>query len=85
MVAIVVAIILINFSLPALIGLLEDFGGELPSITKLLISIADFIKAHRLHTLGGAVGGAAVAWAYFKTPRGARTRDRILLRVPVVD
>ena len=83
-VAIVVAIILITFSLPALVGLLEDFGGDLPPITKLLISVADFIKAHRMHLFVGVGGGGAVVWAYFRTRQGARTRDRVLLRVPIV-
>lgn len=82
--AIGVAIILITFSLPALVGMLEEFGGELPFVTKLLISIADFITLYRTHMLATiAVTGGAVA-AFFKTRRGARMRDAALLRVPVV-
>ena len=82
--AIGVAIILITFSLPALVGMLEEFGGELPFVTKLLISIADFITLYRTHMLATiAVTGGAVA-AFFKTRRGARMRDEALLRVPVV-
>ena len=82
--AIGVAIILITFSLPALVGMLEEFGGELPFVTKLLISIADFITLYRTHMLATiAVTGGAVA-ALFKTRRGARMRDEALLRVPVV-
>ena len=83
-VAIIVAVILITFSLPALIGLLEDFGGELPKITKMLIAIADFTTEYRLHMfliIGGAV---ATCVAYFKTRGGSRLRDRLLLKIPVV-
>jgi len=83
-VAIIVAIILVTFSLPALIGLLEDFGGELPSITKLLITVADFFTAYRIHIFGTAIGLGAAAWLYFRTAPGARLRDRMLIKVPVV-
>ena len=83
-VAIVVAIILVTFSLPALIGLLEDFGGELPTITKLLVVIADFTTDYRTHIFGIAVGLAATSWLYFRTASGARMRDQILIKVPVV-
>ena len=70
--------------LPALIGLLEDFGGELPTITKLLVSMADFTTAYRLQLFLFIGGGVAVCWAYFKTRRGSRMRDRLLLKIPVV-
>ena len=83
-VAIVVAVILITFSLPALIGLLEDFGGELPAITKLLITMSDITKEYRNQMFVLIGGAAALAWVYFKTKRGARMRDQLLLRVPVV-
>ena len=83
-VAIVVAVILITYSLPALIGLLEDFGGELPSITKLLISMSDFTTEYRFQMFLFAGGAAAVCWAYFKTRNGSRMRDRLLLKIPVV-
>jgi len=83
-VAVAVAVILVTFSLPALIGLLEDFGGELPSITKVLIGIADFTKEYRLHMFFGAVGLAVSGFVYFRTRQGSRFRDRALLKVPVV-
>ena len=83
-VAIVVAFILVTFSLPALVGLLEDFGGELPTITKLLLSISDFITAYRYFLFAGTGGLATAAWLYARTAQGARVRDRILIKIPVV-
>ena len=83
--SVVVAGILITFSLPALINLLEEFGGELPFVTKLLISIADFITNYRTHMFVSFLGVAAVSLVFFKTHRGARVRDGALLRVPVVN
>ena len=82
--AVVVAVILVTFSLPALVGLLEEFGGELPLVTKLLIAIADFITAYRTNILVVIVGVVGVSWVWFRTRRGARMRDMALLRVPVV-
>ena len=82
-VAIVVTVILITFSLPALIGLLEDFGGELPAITKLLITMADFTTEYRTQLFLFATGSAVVTWTFFRTRRGARVRDTLLLRMPV--
>ena len=74
--SIVVGGILITFSLPALVGLLEEFGGELPAVTKLLIAIADFITAYRTYLLGGMVGVAVGLWLFFRTPRGAPCAGR---------
>lgn len=83
-VAVIVAVILVTFSLPALIGLLEDFGGELPTITKILIAIADFTTEYRTQMLLAAGALAVSGTLYFKTRQGSRLRDRVLLKVPMV-
>jgi type IV pilus assembly protein PilC len=83
-VAIVVGFILVSYSLPALVGLLKEYGGELPFATKLLLSITEFAQTYRLKIAASALGATAVLLAYLRTRHGARVRDRVLLRVPVV-
>lgn len=83
-VAIVVGFILVTFTLPALTKLLKEYGGELPFATKLLISISDFLRSYRLHIAVAALGGTVALLSYLRTRLGARLRDRVLLRVPVV-
>ena len=83
-VAIAVAGILVTFSLPALTGLLEDFGGELPTITKLLVAIADFIGLYKMQMFGVIFGVGISLWLYLRTKSGAIRRDRVLLKLPVI-
>jgi len=83
-VAIVVGFILLTFSLPALVGLLKEYGGELPFATKLLIDISEFLRSYRLHIAVSALGGTVALMSYLRTRQGARVRDQVLLRVPVV-
>ena len=83
-IAIAVAIILVTYSLPALVGLLDDYGGELPANTKVLITVSDFTREYRMRILLSVLGGAAAIAALVKTAHGARMRDRVMLRVPVV-
>jgi type IV pilus assembly protein PilC len=83
-VAIIVAIILVTYSLPALLGLLTEYGGTLPRNTRLLISIADFFAVYRIHVFFGVGGVVGVLLLFLKTKRGTKLRDRVMLRLPVV-
>jgi type IV pilus assembly protein PilC len=83
-VAIVVAIVMVTYSLPALLGLLTEYGGTLPRNTQILITIADFFAVYRIHVFLGFGGVAGVMWIYLKTKRGIKLRDRVILRIPVV-
>ena len=83
-VAIVVAIILVTYSLPALIGLLTEYGGELPTNTRVLIGISDFAEAYRLYIFGTVAVIAVGLWGFVRTRFGARTKDRVVLKIPVV-
>ena len=83
-VAIVVAIILVTYSLPSLIGLLNEYGGVLPQNTQILIAISDFAGQYRLQMFGGAAVLAVALWLGRRTPIGARIKDQIVLKIPVV-
>ena len=82
--AIAVAIIMIKFSLPALVGLLSEFGGELPFTTRLLITFSDATQGNTVYMFAGVFGIPTAIWAYTRTPQGSRVRDRLMLKLPVV-
>ena len=84
MVAIVVAIILVTYSLPALVGLLTEYGGQLPANTRILIGISDFAEAYRMYLFGSVAAVAVAGWLFNRTAFGVRTKDRMLLKIPVV-
>ena len=83
-VALVAAVILVTYSLPSLTGLLNDYGGELPIATRLLINISDFLQAYILLVLGPVAVLVLLVLLGSRSPRVRRLRDRALLRVPVV-
>ena len=83
-VAIVAGIVLITFSLPALIELLDEFGGELPFATQLLQDMTLFMQSYIAVVLTALGSTVTAIVLYTRTTRGARERDQLLLRVPVV-
>jgi len=83
-VAFVAAFVLVKFSLPALIGLLRDFGGDLPRITRLLITVSDAVQGVSLLALLVMGGLIATVLIGSRTKLGQRAIDTVLLRVPVV-
>jgi type IV pilus assembly protein PilC len=75
--------LLMSTALPALVQLFDEFDGELPLATRLLIAMTEFTQAYRLPILsviGGVVGGGAYV---FGKPAGRRLLDRLFLAVPV--
>ena len=83
-VAVVVAIILVTYSLPALVGLLAEYGGTLPTNTQMLITISDFVQTNNLKLFVGMGGTVLVLVTFVRTRIGARLRDHLFLKIPVV-
>lgn len=76
--------VLMTTALPALVKLFDEFDGDLPLATRLLIGMTNFTTAYRLQLLcgvGGFVGGAAY---FFGKPQGKHAIDRVMLWVPVL-
>jgi type IV pilus assembly protein PilC len=82
--AIGVIFIMLTFVVPALMDLFSELGSDLPAITRMMISISDFFVAYWLYMIAGVVGLAVVWWLYSRTPAGKRTKDRIILRIPLI-
>ena len=75
---------LITFVVPAMSGLFEQFGGELPLTTRIMVALSDFFSSNKLVLLASAVVLIGGSIMYFRTPRGKRTKDTIMLKIPIV-
>lgn len=84
MLAVVVAIIIINVTLPPLMGLFEEFGTDLPWTTKLLLALVNAFTAYNLYLFaGGSLIAIFLTW-YLSTEEGRRRRDALLLKMPLL-
>ncbi|MBM4406255.1 MAG: type II secretion system F family protein [Chloroflexi bacterium] len=82
--ALVAGGILIVYSLPQLIELLDEFDSNLPLATRMLKNLTEFLNQWFTTIAIAAASIAALGWVYGKTERGAYLRDRLLLRAPVL-
>jgi len=82
--AVLAVIGLMTFLIPAMKGLFDQMGGQLPLLTKMMVAVSDFTKGNILYLAIGAfliIGG--MIW-FFRTPRGKMTKDTIALKTPII-
>ncbi len=84
MMAIVVGVIMVFVLLPPVTQMFSALGGKLPIFTRLLIGGMVVIRDYGLYLMAGLVGLVLLLFLFFRTPRGRRIRDTILLRVPLI-
>jgi type IV pilus assembly protein PilC len=81
--AFAVLIGLVVFIVPVFVGVFEQFGGDLPAITKLTVGLSDLITGRWYLMIAGVAG---VVWAFRKwktSTAGRRQWDRFRLRIPM--
>ena len=81
--AFAVLLALITFIVPVFVGVFEDFGGDLPGITKITISISDAVTGRWYFLIAGAI---ALVWGFRKWKKSSWGRpqwDRFRLRIPM--
>jgi type IV pilus assembly protein PilC len=82
--AVGVIAIMMNFTLPPMMGLFEEFGADLPWTTLLLLGIVDFFTLYKLHLLVTVIILAIVITWYVAQPGGRKRLHLLLLRIPIL-
>ncbi len=82
-ITVLVFIALMTVVVPKVGTIIADLtGGELPTMTKIMVGISDVLINFWFIHLGVVVGGTFYLRKFLKTPRGREVRDRLLLKLP---
>jgi type IV pilus assembly protein PilC len=84
LVAVIVVIVLITFVLPAFTSMYDQFGVELPAVTRSLMAITDWFSQYGVYVIIGILVAAFAVYFYIRTPGGKHWWDRTVLRLPVL-
>ena len=82
--AVGVIAIMMNFTLPPMMGLFEEFSAELPWTTLLLLGMVDFFTIYKLHLLVTVIILAIVITWYVTQPSGRKRLHLLLLKIPIL-
>ncbi|MGE4428625.1 MAG: type II secretion system F family protein, partial [Solirubrobacteraceae bacterium] len=81
--ALIVVLALVAFLVPVFAGVLDEFGAELPFITKITVGLSDFVTGYWWLMIIAVVAIVVGVRRYVRTEQGRRNKDRLLLKLPV--
>ncbi|MGZ6975163.1 MAG: type II secretion system F family protein [Acidimicrobiia bacterium] len=82
--SIVTVVIPVAFVLPRFTGFFKEFDAKLPLPTQMLLDFSDFTQQWWFAIVGGGLVLFIGGYLALRTERGQLTRDRMLLRMPLV-
>lgn len=80
---ILVVVAMMVLVVPKIAEVFADTGNQLPLLTRVVISISDFMREKWSWLLGGAVGIIVAFFAARRTPQGRYAIDWAVLRIPL--
>lgn len=80
----IVAVLMLFFVVPQLLGILTQSDAELPIMTRVVIAASDFTQNYWHISLVTLAAVAVGLWKYLKTPHGQEEWQKLQLRIPVV-
>lgn len=83
-IALAVTYFLLTGIVPQFAGILDQLGGELPLLTRILVAISDYLQAFWWLNIMIIVGLVVGISLYYRTSTGRHVVDRFLLRLPVL-
>ena len=82
-VAIVVVAAMLVWVIPVFQQMFDDFGGELPGPTQVVITISEFLRHYLLFMIGGIALAVVGIKRYYQTNQGRKLIDQMLLKAPI--
>ena len=86
-VAFIVTTILLIFVIPAFEDLFQGFGADLPTFTRMVIDLSQFVREQGGYIANRLIGGAAIGAFFWFKKRSRPMRhflDRMTLKMPVI-
>jgi type IV pilus assembly protein PilC len=84
MVMIIVAFLMMIYVVPRLTKTFKDLKTELPTSTKVIIFVSDFLAQNAILSLGGLIVVIFGIYYFLKTSVGKNIANSLVLKVPVV-
>jgi len=81
--AVVMAIFMLTFILPQFVGVFEQFGGDLPFLTRILVGATHLFNRYWYIFFAVFAGLVFLFISYNKTKQGHKNIDRIKLKIPI--
>jgi type IV pilus assembly protein PilC len=82
--SLVTVVILVAFVLPRFTGFFKEFDAKLPLPTQLLLDFSDFTQQWWFAIVGGIAAIGVSLFLFLRTDRGRLTKDRFMLRAPLI-
>lgn len=82
-VAVAVVALLLVYVIPVFKKLFESMGGQLPGPTQLLINVSEFVQSYFLFMIVFIAVLVYLFRRYYRTEKGRRTVDALVLKAPV--
>ena len=70
--------------LPRFADMFEDFGGDIPGITKVILSVSNFINNYIFFIVFGVIIFVFSLILFFKTKIGKKVFDTLKFKIPVI-
>ena len=82
-VAAIVVTVLLVFVIPVFEKMFQDFGGQLPAPTQLVVNLSNFVKSKIFYIIGALIIFIFAFKKYYSTEKGQIVVDRVSLKLPV--
>lgn len=69
---------------PAMSDIYSEFGGELPTITRIMVSMSDIFLGYWWAILVAVLGAIVGFKIWIDTPKGKRSWNKIILKIPIL-
>lgn len=83
-IAFLVLFLMMFFVIPNMTKVLQDLGQQLPLLTRIVISMTDFLRSKWWLLLLFCTGGGVFLFRYVKTPEGKRFLNSAFLKLPAL-
>jgi len=82
-IAVLVLAVILVFVIPVFEEMFADFGGELPTPTKIVVAMSDMVKSKILYIIIGLVLFTFAFKKFYSTEKGRAVVDELQLKIPV--